>query len=110
MPRRDWGKGGKLSLSLNRSVLKYRHTSMVTVKNLLPAVLLGLAMTSVCCQAGSGNAAPPLVTAPKSVTEAPPPAAVQAVAKDAVPVPETIGASVLAGVAFLMMFSRRRYT
>jgi hypothetical protein len=87
---------------------------MVTVKKLLPAALLGLAMTSVCCQAGSGNAAPPLpapslATAPTSVTEAPP-LAVQAVAKDAVPVPETIGASVLAGVAFLMMFSRRRYS
>lgn len=72
-------------------------------------------MTSVCCQAGSGNAAPPLptpsrATTPTSVTEAPPPLAVQAVAKDAVPVPETIGASVLAGVAFLMMFSRRRYS
>ncbi|MES2707647.1 MAG: hypothetical protein V4726_13720 [Verrucomicrobiota bacterium] len=72
------------------------------MKNFLPA-LLCLAMTAVCPAGGEASPAPELPLQP-------PVAAAQIKEPEPVPVPETVGVSVLAGVAFLMMFGRRRYS
>ncbi len=53
---------------------------------------------------------PALAQAPQVLNKEPLPAAPSFPVVEPVPVPETVGATLLAGVGFFMLFRRRRYS
>jgi hypothetical protein len=69
--------------------------------------LLFAILFACCCLTGG---APLMAQEPVVSNRQPLPSVQPVVLPNAVPVPETIGATLLAGVGFLLIFRRRRYS